>query len=263
MSPLRFEQRGRAHLYWLDGVRVKSVTTILGGGIPKPGLKWWAARVGGEAVADLLFGDDDEPTALIVERLRRQPGAIVDVAAGAHQHRTSEAQVKGTAVHHFAELVLGEDVEPPEDVADHVAGYVAFLGRAGVVVEMTERIVGSRRHGYAGRFDLIAQVRGERWLLDIKTGAAIYAETPCQTAAYARADFYIDDDGAEVPMPLVDRIGALHVSSGGTELIPLGDVDAAFDVFLNVKAVAEALPGLEAVVKAAPLAIGNDAGALF
>ena len=51
-----------------------------------------------------------------------------------------------------------------------------------------------RGHWYAGRFDLIADIGPDRWMLDAKTGSGIYPEAAVQTDAYRCAEFYVTDD---------------------------------------------------------------------
>jgi hypothetical protein len=227
------------HRYRLDGASVPNVTTILNGGIPKPALIDWAARTAGEAGAAFLFGDDDEPALLIVERLRTLGREAFAAACAAARHtRNREAQVKGSDVHALAEqVVAGVAVEVPHDLAGYVEGYVQLIDRLHLEPLLVERPVASRRHWYAGRFDLIARIDDVVWLLDVKTGSGIYGETACQTAAYASAEVYVAEDGTEHPLPRVDKIGALHVQPGGTDLYDLGDVHEAFDEFLAARTI--------------------------
>lgn len=71
----------------------------------------------------------------------------------------------------------------------------------------TERRVWHPRYLYAGQLDRIIRVRGRKFLLDIKTGAAMRPTTGPQTAAYMNA--YAQDGG--VPLP---RMGVeLHKDS--------------------------------------------------
>jgi hypothetical protein len=258
---LTFSEKG--HRYRLDGAPVPNVTTILNGGLPKPALVGWAARMAGEAAAQLIFGDGVEPTAVVVDRLRQMgPTAVTALCADAAQARRNAAAVKGTDVHAYAERVLhGEAVDVPSELAGYVEGYVGFLDRVELVPILTERPCASRRHWYAGRFDLLATIDDEPWLLDNKTGSGVYGETACQVAAYARADFYVDVDGAEVPMPHVAHIGALHVTEGGTDLYDLGDIDEAHREFIAARLIYSTDRRRRALVEAPVVLMGE--GALF
>ena len=80
-----------------------------------------------------------------------------------------------------------------------------------------------------GTFDLVAKLHGETWLLDLKTTrSGIFGETALQLAAYRHAEFYLDTEGEEQPMPEVDRVGAIWCRADGYDLIP---VEAGADVY--------------------------------
>lgn len=227
----------KAHRYWMDGKPAPGVTTILGKGIPKPAIPYWAARTVAEYVAD-------EPEK--VEALRaagRDP--MVAALKGVPWTKRDEAAVRGTAVHDLAERVIhGEAVEVPEHLAGYVEGYVRFLDEFGVEPILTEKSVGNREHWYAGRFDAIVRIprwRGGVGLLDLKTSTGVYGETALQNAAYAHAEFYVEDDdpNTEIPLPEIDWIAVAHVTEYGTSLYDLGDKGAAFAEFLAAKKVAD------------------------
>jgi hypothetical protein len=109
-----------------------------------------------------------------------------------------------------------------------VDGYARFLDEFEPVPVFTERPVASREHWYAGRPDLVGTMRGALWLLDNKTSRGVYGDVSLQCAAYARAEFYVDADDVEQPMPTIERIGVLHVTAEGTDLYDLGPIGPAF-----------------------------------
>ena len=51
-KPISVRYDDKAHKYWIDGVEVPSVSTILDATLPKPALTWWGFRVGMAAVAE-------------------------------------------------------------------------------------------------------------------------------------------------------------------------------------------------------------------
>ena len=215
-----------SHRYRLDGRQVANVTTVLSGGLPKPQLVNWAARTVAEYVATDPEG---------VDRLRAMGWEpMVKALAAVPDQRRDEAAARGTRFHDLADLVSqGGPVEVAPALADMARGYVRWLDTWSPDVVLTESIVASRTHRYAGRFDLLAWLGSPRrlWLLDVKTSRAVYGDTALQCAAYARAEFYVTPDGDEVPLPPVERIGVLHVTDMGTDLYDLGDVDAAWAEF--------------------------------
>lgn len=218
----------KRHLYTLDGERVPSVTPVVGM-LPKGGLVYWAGKLIAEAVADQASTVD------AVRALGRD--AMIAALRELPDQAKRKAGARGTLLHELATSVVRG--EPSELIADpDIAGCLAGLARwfddVGFEAELVERPVASRAYRYAGRFDVVGTLaadRSERWLLDLKTASGVYGDTALQTAAYARADFYLDDDGVERPMPHVDRIGVVHVQPELSELYDLGDIDVAFAEF--------------------------------
>lgn len=236
-SKLKFFEK--SHRYTLDGKPVKGVTTLLSGGLPKPALPYWAAKSvaewvatnGPEAVALLGYNHDTgecegDPRQIIAE-LKAKPWEKRDAAA-----------VRGTDVHDLAErIVHGQEVDVPDHLTGYVAGYLAFVEEYQLVPRYTEKPVASRRWGYAGKFDFIGQVKAlgdETYLLDWKTSSGVYGETALQCAAYANAEFLVDND-LEIPMPAIDRIGVVHITETGTTLHDLGSIEEAFKIFTHVQ----------------------------
>lgn len=214
-----------SHRYRLDGRWVPGVTTLLKG-IPKPALVYWSAKSVAEYVAD---------NAEDVEALRRMGrGPMVAALKGVPWQARDEAAVRGTEVHALAERAShGEEVEVPEHLEGYVQGYVDWLNAENPEVLWTERPVGNRQWQYAGTFDSIMRLRGAVWMLDIKTSTGVYGETGCQLAAYGKAEFLVDADGNEQPLPTIERYGVLHVTEGGTHLYPITDPEAAWKDFLH------------------------------
>jgi hypothetical protein len=96
---------------------------------------------------------------------------------------------------------------------------------------------------------------GQRMLLDWKTSKGVYPETACQLAAYQNAEFYIDDDGDEQPMPKVDGLGVVHVQNGVSELCAVNDPIKAWQQFHNVLILARTLDELKTQI-AEPVGVG-------
>jgi hypothetical protein len=232
----------KAHRYWLDGKPVPGVTTLLGKGLPKPALPYWSAK----SVAEYVVDNPEQVDNL--RSLGRGP-AVAALKAIPWQARDTAA-VRGTDVHALAEeLIHGREVDVPEHLLAHVEGYVRFLDEFAVEPILTERQVASRSLWYAGTFDAIARIDGVVWGLDLKTSKGIYGETSLQVAAYMGAEFYVGDDGEELPIPEVERIGAVHVTDAGSQLRPFRDKDAAWKCFRHVAWVASQVPSIEAQVE--------------
>ncbi len=228
------------HRYRLDGKPIPGVTGLLSGGIPKV-LHYWSARM----VAEFVAENPDE-----VEQLRAMGrGPMVAALKEVPWQKRDEAAVRGTDVHALAErLVHGEEVEVPEHLTGHVEGYARFLDLWQPKAILTERPVASRHWWYAGTFDLIAEIDGTPWGLDVKTSRAVYGETACQIEAYMRAEFYMAEDGSEQPIPQVERTGVLHVTADGTELYPVKDREGAWKDALHAFWIAKAKDRIKAQI---------------
>jgi hypothetical protein len=226
---LKFSEK--AHRYTLDGRPVPGVTTLLGKGLPKPAIPYWAAK----SVAEYVMDNPEGVDALRV--MGRDPA--IAALKGIPWQKRDEAAVRGTDVHALAERIIhGEQVDVPEHLVAHVEGYARFIDAFAVEPIVTEVPIANRAHWYAGKPDAIVNMGGFVWLLDWKTSSGVYGETALQTAAYARAEFYAATPDDETPMPHIDRIGVVHVTADGSQLYDLGDIDAAFKVFTHIAYVA-------------------------
>jgi hypothetical protein len=223
--PVRRVDRGRGHSYVdANGRKVPGVTTIIGDGIPKPALINWAANETAAAAVDRWDQLADMPPSVRYKTLQDARWATKDKAAN-----------RGTQVHLLADrLIHGHEVDVPDELAGYVNSYVRFLDEFDVRPIITEAVVVSHKHGYAGTLDLIGELvdrddpepdpalkRRETWLLDIKTSrSGIFGETALQLAGYRYADCWVDD-GIERPVPQVTRTGAVHVRADGYDLVPV------------------------------------------
>lgn len=225
----------KSHRYKLDGSWVPGVTTILNDGMPKKALMYWSARTVAEYVAD----HPDEVEALramgrasMVAALKETPWTARDTAA-----------VKGTDVHDLAErLVHGEEVEVPDELAGYVDSAVQFLDEWNPHPLVTERPLAHRAHWWAGKPDMFARLPDGRVILfDYKTGASgIWPETAYQLAAYSHAEFYVDEDGTEHPIPAVDLCAAVWLRPDGYDVVPLKADDETYTEFRHIAYVARA-----------------------
>jgi hypothetical protein len=240
------------HIYRLNGKRLTSVTTVLGAGVPKPMLIDWAGvEVAGWALDP---ANADEFDRLAHEhRLDLAAEAVDDkgrtaaqkVLGKKHHEKRDKAAVRGTAVHNLAEqLVHGEQVEVPEELAPYIDGYLRFLDTFEVAPLMTERTVLLAGLGVAGRFDLIATSphlnHGEPFIADVKTSSGVYRETAAQLAAYGYgADGYVTDTDPHtlLELPYVTASFVLHCTPEGTHVVPFAEtrdeLGGDFDYFLS------------------------------
>lgn len=221
---------GRVYTHPVTGETAASVTTILSGGVPKPALTSWAAKMAAEYAAERI-----EELATLVKSEgdvgRRE--AIDRIKGAPWRQRDNKADI-GTAVHDVAEQIVleGTNSVKVDDLGEDVLPYVRAVYRfwrdwkpEPIVAEAT---VWSREWGYAGTLDLIADIDGYgRCLLDWKTSKGIYGEVALQLAAYVNADFVLLDDGTEMEIPHpIDQVGAVHLRPDGSYAVHLIPVDA-------------------------------------
>jgi hypothetical protein len=219
---MTFERRnhGKGHSYYLDGVKLPGVTTVLDA-LRKRGLENWA----GDVTAEWAVDHWDELGAV-------GPSARLDMMKRARWEIRDAAALNGTQIHDLSHRMrLGEPVEVPEAQMGSVQAVARFMDRFGVEPVASERPVWHEAHGWAGTFDLLAGMGGTLWLLDWKTGKGIYPEVALQLAAYAHAERMAREDGTEVDWTPPERCGAVHITADSAELYPVDAGDEAYTAF--------------------------------
>lgn len=226
------KNHGRGHSYWIDGVRVAGVTSIISGGLPKPALVNWASRTAAEYAVDEWDTLAELPPSERLKLITGAPNANRDAAA-----------IRGTRVHALAEpLANGEEVTVPDELAGHVEACLNFLEDFDVHPIISEASIISRRWKYGGTLDLIASLGdGKRWLLDWKTNkSGPFGDVAFQLAAYRHADMILDPEGGERPMMPVDECGVVWLRADGYDLYPFHADQGVFRQFLYIQQTAKA-----------------------
>lgn len=207
---------------------VPGVTSIIGL-LPKPWLGPWSAKMVAQAAIDdfgalagfVGSGDHDKA----VKWLKGAPYRKRDGAADA-----------GTDVHAIAEARFrGESVKVHPDLAGYVRGLDEFIERYDPQPVFVEATVWNGKLGYAGSFDLLADIGDERVLIDVKTTASgVHAEVALQLAAYDRAPIVIDEKGDESAMPDADAYAVLWLRPDEWKLVPVSRDPVFFDTFVHL-----------------------------
>lgn len=238
---------GKNHAYYLNGVKLDGVTTLLGNGLPKPALINWAAN----ATADYATDNWEELSKLSAskrnETLRKSRYEISD-----------EAKARGTEVHNYAErLAKGEEVVVPDDLAGHVGSAVRFLDEFKIETILTETAVYHDKFNYGGTFDLLLRSElfpGRTILADWKTNrTGIYPETALQLTAYARATHYeisSNPSGEPSTVGLIEDLGitdlwAIWVRSDGYDVYPMEFSDSTWRAFGHITQVARTAANMD------------------
>ena len=186
------------HAYWLveDGKkrRIAGVTTFLNI-IDKPALIPWAVGVTVEYIREHIAD------------LSQSPAELLKLAKEEAARQRDVAKEIGSAIHAWIEsYIKGEDFEMPDDeqVLKGVNSFIEWKDQQNVKLVESERLLYSKENEYMGTADLLLEIDGKKYLGDIKTGNAIYAETMLQTAAYAQA--YQEETGETLAGRYVIRI---------------------------------------------------------
>ena len=211
--------RDASHRYWhltADGKTPLTAVSSVLGVLDKPGLLSWVRDV---TIAGMNYWE-------------------VRDAAG----------TRGTTIHDAGEALAGGTMPDLDAFPDEDRGFVQSLARFWIdhspVVHATEVIVASLTHGYAGRFDLLADVwPWGRALLDYKSSSRIYpVEMFCQLEGYEGA-------AIEAGHPPTDARLIVRLGEDGT--YEIAQSCATFDDFLAVKAAFDARRRVERAHKAA------------
>lgn len=225
----------RSHRYKLDGKWVPGVTTLIKGGLPNSALMYWSARSVAEWVAD------NEADVDALRRMGRAP--MVQALKEVPWQKRDTAAIRGTDVHDLAEkLVHGQEVDVPAELAGYVEACVQFMDEWKPTPLVVERPLAHRAHWWAGKPDLFAQLPDGRVILyDYKTAnSGIWPETAFQLAAYSHAEFYVDEQGVEHPVPKADLCAAVWLRPHEYQVIPVKADDDTYREFRHLAFVADA-----------------------
>jgi hypothetical protein len=236
----RLSFTARWHQYAIDGKRVPNVSTIakFASG-STDGLTNAAAN---EAAMWALQNRD--ALDLLGE------GEWLKAAARAHRTLWDTRRDDGTMLHSLAEAIVYGRMMPaevdgkpvPEHVADMAEQFAGFLDSWRVHPVEHETMIWHDRYRYAGRFDLLADFDGQRWLLDIKTGASgVWPDAALQLTGYRYATHWVDADNVDRPVADlgIERTAVVWIRPDTWEVIPTRSDPHDFAAFVHCGGVAE------------------------
>jgi hypothetical protein len=222
------------YVHPVTGEAVFSVTTIIGNGIPKPGLPDWYAKQAVNYLADAVEGSagyfEDLPfdrRAEIYMEAERYPETLRD-----------EKAAKGDRIHEELEAYTGDPKGDP-----HLIQWESFLKTSGYTIIEREVTLWNRIHGYAGTADWLAvDPNGEYVLGDTKTGNRVYPDHGIQVEALCRCDTILREDGQEEYFEEYLTGGILHLKPKSWWWYPLADADVQdrnWNAFLAAKTISD------------------------
>lgn len=227
------------HRYELDGHWLPGVTTVIGV-LSKPQLIQWAANM---AVDWIIANGYPRRLSETDYELVIHPD-LLEQARTAHIRKRDKAADKGTGAHELVETYVKRCIEVGDLIAPHcefthelgesVEAFAKWADKNDVKFLDCEVMVYSELHRYAGRFDLLFEQGGKRYLGDIKTGKGVYADFFIQMGGYEVA--YQEMTGQSVDGRVI-----LHLNSKSCTPHISTDANRDTSAFLNCLALYKAL----------------------
>jgi hypothetical protein len=204
----------RGGFYWFDEIPYVSVTTVLNV-ISKEFLMYWYGKQ--------IY------LAMVINPTISQKEALA-----APYKITETAQDRGSKVHLIAESYektrkaldgLKEDIKP------YATAFYDWVEENNMELVEHERTVVSKKYKFAGTLDLLARNKKTKklYLIDLKTGKAIYPQAFLQLSAYKQ--------GLLEEKVKVDKIAVLLLKENGKYKFEEGESN--LDVFLAAKTLYE------------------------
>ena len=229
--------------YTIDGQRYRRVTSMLGGGIPKPALVGWGIK----ATSEWAWENRE-----VWSKLSKTDA--IKLLKGSPYSQRDDAAARGTAVHKTLEALLGttpmpQDLTEDEQAcADAAADFLADRDSQHLGTEIT---VFNDSIGYAGTLDLWEINEGTTWILDYKTSkSGVFPDMAIQQVAYQRAEFALVN-ARSVPggksvakvipwsVECAERLGIVHVSPEGATLHPIRDPDSLVPILKSAARISQ------------------------
>ena len=155
----------------------------------------------------------------------------------------SAAGDKGSKVHKAIEdLIGGKELKMDDKYSDSsgepseltveewecIMSFSDWFKETKPKVIQLEQVVYNEKVGYAGTVDMVLEIEGKKWIVDIKTGQSIWPEYELQISAYKHA------------MQGIDKLAILQVGYRlNKRKWKLSEVEDKFDLFLSARKIWE------------------------
>jgi len=184
MDKPRFEFKESTHSYTLDGKRLTGVTTIIGV-VEKPALIGWASNMAIDSVIKEATYDRKEN----IYKVSKQS---LEGSRKAWCRKRDSAGDIGTMVHNHIENYANSKIfkgkflpiYETEQVEKMVGKFIEWAEEKDVTFLLSEQRLYSEEHWYAGTVDLVVEIKGKKYIADIKTARDIYDMNYVQMAGY-------------------------------------------------------------------------------
>lgn len=170
-----------SHFYWVDGIFMPAVTSILDEAAPTP-----------YALKQFMLNNNAE----YVEDVKNTAGDF-----GSKIHDAIEKLLNGV------ELNLKDDYRSTKEKR-HLASFATWFQDTRPEIISAEQTVASVKYQYAGTLDLVCRIDDQIWIIDFKTSSGIYLSHELQITAYKQA--FEETFGEQVEHTGVLRTGTRH-----------------------------------------------------
>lgn len=163
-------QKRRAGIYFINDKAYISVTKILSVIDKSQPLMYWFGRH-------------------IWEGMVADPSLSWEEARSLPYKENKKAKQRGSDVHNIIETykITGKLPNEDGDYTGYIQAFNSWVRDFNVEIVEQERTIFSDKYGYAGTVDMLANVNGEKRIVDVKTGKDLYEEVHLQTSAYKQA----------------------------------------------------------------------------
>jgi CRISPR/Cas system-associated exonuclease Cas4 (RecB family) len=175
----KYEFNESEHIHTLNGKPLMGVTTVLSV-ISKPALVPWAAKTVVDYIIEKAEFEGLEPAHYKVSE------ELLQEAKSAHRVKKETAGDWGTGVHKSIEEWIKEKKLPELDF-EGLKGFLKFIfwaEKEEVKFLESEKHIYSKELWVGGIVDLVIEIKGKKYIADIKTSSGIYNEAFFQMAAY-------------------------------------------------------------------------------
>ena len=147
---------------------------------------------------------------------------------GSAVHKAIEMLVAGEEIGHNAIIsVNGEQRELTVEEYEAVLSFARWWESTQPKLIESEITTYSKEHGFAGTVDLIVEIDGEKWIVDVKTSADIWPSHEIQLSAYGKSEG-------------IEKIAVLQVGyKRNKNRYKLTEIADQFDYFLAAKKIWE------------------------
>jgi hypothetical protein len=106
-------------------------------------------------------------------------------------HQAIEKLIKGETIKmdsKFLNKNTGQDEELTLDEYQAILSFVDWKNEVNPTFKEVERVVFSDKYNYAGTRDIVCDIDGQEWIVDIKSGSEIWPEYELQISSYKYAE---------------------------------------------------------------------------